>query len=108
MIKRTSFLAAKDGMGRDDFIAYWTGIHAPISAKLPGLVHYSISILDGAQALRSPGGREVIGFATLGFASSADVGPAVGSPEGAAAARDLENFAEEVLRFEVQDTVLID
>ena len=50
----------------------------------------------------------MIGFATLGFASDADVGPAVGSLEGAAAARDLENFAEEVLRFDVQDTVLID
>jgi uncharacterized protein (TIGR02118 family) len=104
MIKLTSFLAAKGGMGRDDFIAYWTGIHAPIAAKPPGLVHYSISILDGAQALRSPSGREVIGFATLGFASDADVG----SPEVAAAARDLENLAEEVLRFDLQDTVLID
>ena len=30
------------------------------------------------------------------------------SAEGAAAARDLEIFAEEALRFEVQDTVLID
>ncbi len=106
MIKRTSFLAAKDGMGREDFIAYWTGVHAALAAKMPGLVHYSISILDGAETLRMPGGREGIGFATLGFATEGDATQAVGSPE-AAAAGDLGTFAEDVLRFELRETVLI-
>jgi uncharacterized protein (TIGR02118 family) len=37
MIKRISFLRRKDGMSADAFFAHWTGPHADIVKRLPGL-----------------------------------------------------------------------
>ena len=37
MIKRISFLRRKEGMSREDFFAHWTGPHADIVRRMPGL-----------------------------------------------------------------------
>ena len=37
MIKRVSFIRRKEGMSRDEFFAYWTGPHADIVRRMPGL-----------------------------------------------------------------------
>jgi len=37
MIKRVSFLRRKDGMTREEFFAHWTGPHAEIVKRMPGL-----------------------------------------------------------------------
>ena len=37
MIKRVSFIRRKEGMSREEFFAHWTGPHADIVQKMPGL-----------------------------------------------------------------------
>jgi uncharacterized protein (TIGR02118 family) len=37
MIKRISFIRRKEGMSEDEFFAYWTGPHADIVRRMPGV-----------------------------------------------------------------------
>ena len=37
MIKRISFLRRKEGMSHEEFFAHWTGPHADIVRKMPGI-----------------------------------------------------------------------
>lgn len=37
MIKRVSLVRRREGMSRDAFVAHWTGPHAEIVRRLPGL-----------------------------------------------------------------------
>lgn len=107
MIKRMSFLTAKDGMTCEDFVTYWRDVHAPKAAQLPGLLHYSIGILDGEAPMRGATGAPIIGYGMLLFGSEEEVAAAYASPEGQEAAADLRSFAEEVLRYDVKELTLI-
>jgi uncharacterized protein (TIGR02118 family) len=72
------------------FDRYYAETHVPIAQKIPGLRGYRIS--KGAVA--TPAGASNIHLvATLTFDSVADIQAAFASPEGAAAAGDLPNFA---------------
>jgi uncharacterized protein (TIGR02118 family) len=72
------------------FDKYYAGTHIPLAKKLPGLKKYQIS--KGTVA--SPAGASGIHLvATLTFDNLAAIQSALASPEGAAAAGDLQNFA---------------
>jgi uncharacterized protein (TIGR02118 family) len=72
------------------FDKYYAATHAPLAKKVPGLRSYRVS--KGAVA--TPAGASNIHLvATLTFDSPAALQAALGSPEGAAAAGDLANFA---------------
>jgi uncharacterized protein (TIGR02118 family) len=71
------------------FDRYYHQTHIPLAKKIPGLRSYLIS--DGpVQALAGSAPHLT---AILSFDSMADVQTALGSPEGQAAAADLQNFA---------------
>jgi uncharacterized protein (TIGR02118 family) len=72
------------------FDRYYKETHIPIAKKLPGLRSYHVS--KGAVATPA-GASEFHLVATLAFDSLAAIQAALGSPEGAAAAGDLPNFA---------------
>jgi len=71
------------------FERYYNQTHIPIAKKIPGLRSYTISS-GSVQALSGTAPHLV---ATLNFDSMADVNAALASPEGQAAAADLQNFA---------------
>jgi uncharacterized protein (TIGR02118 family) len=72
------------------FDRYYAETHIPLAKKIPGVRSYTIS--KGAVA--TPAGASNIHLvATLAFDSFAALQAGLGSPEGAAAAADLPNFA---------------
>jgi uncharacterized protein (TIGR02118 family) len=72
------------------FDKYYAATHIPLAKKIPGLRRYEIS--KGAVA--TPAGASNVHLAaTLTFDSMADLQAGLGSPEGAAAAGDVANFA---------------
>ena len=72
------------------FDAYYFGTHIPIAKKIPGLKKYEVS--QGAVA--TPAGPSKYHLiATLRFDSMADIQAAFASPEGQAAAADVQKFA---------------
>jgi uncharacterized protein (TIGR02118 family) len=72
------------------FDKYYAATHIPLAKKIPGLRSYEIS--KGAVA--TPAGASNVHLAaTLTFDSMAALQAGLGSPEGAAAAGDVANFA---------------
>ena len=72
------------------FDKYYAATHIPLAKKIPGLRSYRVS--KGAVA--SPVGASGVHLvATLTFDSMADLQAGLGSPQGAAAAGDVPNFA---------------
>jgi uncharacterized protein (TIGR02118 family) len=72
------------------FDRYYGETHAPLAKKIPGLSSYRIS--KGPVATPT-GASNIHLIATLTFDTLAALQSGVGSPEGAAAAGDLVNFA---------------
>jgi uncharacterized protein (TIGR02118 family) len=72
------------------FDKYYAETHIPLAKKVPGLRSYRVS--KGAVA--APAGASGVHLvATLTFDSMAALQAGLGSPEGAATAGDLPNFA---------------
>jgi len=72
------------------FDRHYTEIHIPLANKIPGLRSYRVS----KGGVGTPAGPSDIHLAaTLTFESLAAIQAGLGSPEGAAAAGDLANFA---------------
>jgi uncharacterized protein (TIGR02118 family) len=46
MIRRVSFIRRKDGLTREEFHAHWTGPHADIVRRLPGIRGLRFSMVD--------------------------------------------------------------
>ena len=72
------------------FDRYYRETHIPIAKRIPGLRSYHVS----AAPPRVMAGSPVQLVAELTFDSMADVDAAFASPEGAATAADLANFAQ--------------
>lgn len=71
------------------FDAHYTGTHAPLAAKIPGLRSFTTG---HAHAMDSAAPAYYM-VAELQFDSAADMAAGMGSPEGAAAVADLPSFA---------------
>lgn len=85
------------------FDAYYHATHVPLAKTLPGLRSYHISTGTVAAGGGDSGLHLV---AMLGFDSMAAIQAALGSPEGAATAADLGNFAQagvDLLMFDTRE-----
>ena len=87
------------------FDRYYFSKHVPTAKRLPGLTGYEVTrgpvtTLDAAAA-------PYYLIATLSFASRAAVQAALASPEGAATAGDLANFATGGVDIFVADTEMV-
>ena len=71
------------------FDRYYQETHIPLAKKIPGLRSYTVN--NGM--VQAIAGVAPYLVATLHFDSMADIGAALNSPEGQAAAGDLPNFA---------------
>jgi uncharacterized protein (TIGR02118 family) len=73
------------------FDRYYSSTHAPLAKKIPGLRRYQVS----TGAVMTPQGESGYHLvAILDFDSADAIGSALSTPEGAAAAGDLANFAQ--------------
>ena len=72
------------------FDAYYASTHVPIAKKIPGLRRYEIS---KGTVLTPAGPSRVHLAAILHFDDLAAIGAAFASPEGQAAAADVQGFA---------------
>ncbi len=85
------------------FDAYYYSTHLPVAKTLPGLRGYQVS----AGPIGTPAGEAPLHLvALLRFDSMAAIQTALTSPEGAATAADLGNFAQagvELLMFDTKD-----
>ena len=73
------------------FDAYYYGTHVPLAKTLPGLRRYEVT----QGPLMNPAGEAPVHLvATLTFDSMAAIQAALTSPQGAATAADLANFAQ--------------
>lgn len=73
------------------FDAYYYAKHVPLAKTLPGLRSYHVS----AGPIGTPAGEAPLHLvAVLEFDSMAAIQAALGSPQGAATAGDLGNFAQ--------------
>jgi uncharacterized protein (TIGR02118 family) len=83
------------------FDAYYTATHVPIAKKVPGLRSYRIS---RGPVLTPQGESPYHLVAYLEFDSADAIRSGLASPEGAAAAGDLGNFAQAGVDLLIMDT----
>jgi uncharacterized protein (TIGR02118 family) len=85
------------------FDSYYYGTHVPLAKTLPGLRRYEVS----TGPVGTPAGESPLHLvAVLSFDSMAAIQAALTSPQGAATAGDLGNFAQagvELLMFDTKE-----
>jgi uncharacterized protein (TIGR02118 family) len=92
VVKLVYCICRKPGLSRDEFIRYWSEIHAPIGARIPGLRK-----LVHSYALPAPGDSrpaDFDGMAELWFDDLSSVLEARHSTEWAASTADEVNFVD--------------
>ena len=85
------------------FDSYYYSTHVPIAKKVPGLRSYQVS---AGAVMTSQGPSPFHLVALLEFDSVEAIQAGLGSPEGAATAADLANFAQagvDLLIFDTKD-----
>lgn len=104
MIKRVGFGWRRDGMSRAEFEKHYVDVHAPIAARIPGLLGYTLNFVDDWTG-DPPGGWDA--FAELWFEDIAamEAGFAAAAEEISA---DLKNFAGEIRAGLVREVVVVE
>ncbi|MCR8550634.1 EthD family reductase [Salipiger sp. P9] len=104
MIQRLSCLQRRADISRPQFSQHWRDIHAPLAAKVPGLLRYQQNhVIDTSQMVKhTRGGSEVDGFAQLWFADEAAMKEASSTPEYRAAFGDLPEFTGAMSQYAVE------
>jgi len=91
MIKFVVVLSRRPGMTRQDFSAYLRTAHRNLARRLPGLKHY-VQNHVAEDSMRQPPAWDAV--VELCWESREAMEAAWTSPEGAAATKDLETFAD--------------
>ena len=90
--KRLGILRRKDGITHEEFTEHWLKRHAALCLKLPGLLRYSINLVDRGRFPHF----DYDGFSELWFDSEEALVASLSSAEGKALLADLPNFAKDV------------
>ena len=90
MIKAIGTAYRRDDFTMEEFIRYWNEVHAPISARAPGLRGYVVS--EVIRKVR--GDLEADAFVEQWFDDEAALERAMQSPEVAEAWADVPNYAK--------------
>ena len=92
MVKLVYCICRKPGFSRDEFIRYWSEVHAPIGARIPGLRKLVHSYALQVPADSRP--ADFDGMAELWFDDVNAILRARQSPEWAAATADEAHFVD--------------
>ena len=79
-------------MTHEQFVAHWMGTHAELCKRLPGLLRYSVNLVDRERFTKF--GYD--GFSELWFASEEALHASFASPEGKVLLADLPNFTSQI------------
>jgi uncharacterized protein (TIGR02118 family) len=90
MIKMIGTAYKRDDFTTEEFFRYWRDVHAPITAKAPGIRGYVVSEV----VRKFHGDLDVDGFVELWWDSEEALDEAMGSPEEETAWNDLPNYAK--------------
>ncbi len=90
MIKAIGTAYRRDDFSMEEFMRYWKEVHAPISAKAPGLRGYVVSEVIS----KVRGELEADAFVEQWFDDEEALERAAASPEVAAAWDDVPNYAK--------------
>jgi uncharacterized protein (TIGR02118 family) len=90
--KRLGLVMKREDMTHDQFTKHWLTVHAALCAKLPGLLRYSVNLVDKSRFPHWP----YDGFSELWFADEKALWAAFESPEGKTLLADLPNFAGKI------------
>lgn len=104
MVKLVALVRKRPGMTRDAFADYWTGTHAPLAARIPGMRGYRINLAG------DPGDMPAApydGSAEIWFDSRGVMEAGLASPEGVIAGADVANFAEDLTFLVTDEHVVI-
>ncbi|WP_400162521.1 EthD family reductase [Brevibacillus sp. TJ4] len=83
------------------FDKHYFEVHAPLAAKMPGLVKMEVSKVFGA-----PGGESDLHLiAEMYFESKEAMMEALSSPEGRASGKDLRSFAGQIVSMHFAEVV---
>ena len=91
MIKMIGTAYKRDDFTTEEFFRYWRDVHAPITAKAPGIRGYVVSEVIGKYHGEQEG---VDGFVELWWDDEEALKRAMDSPEEAAAWEDVANYAK--------------
>jgi uncharacterized protein (TIGR02118 family) len=90
VIKAIGTAYKRDDFTREEFFDYWRDVHAPISAKAPGIRGYVVT--EVIRKLQGP--LDADGFVSQWFDDEEALERAEASPEVAAAWEDVPNYAK--------------
>ena len=90
MIKMIGTAYKRDDFTTEEFFRYWRDVHAPITAKAPGIRGYVVSEVIS----KYHGEQDVDGFVELWWDDEEALKRAMDSPEEAAAWEDVANYAK--------------
>jgi uncharacterized protein (TIGR02118 family) len=97
MVKLTALYKKPSNV--EEFDRYYKEIHTPLAKKMPGLKKIELG-----QVVGSPGGDcDYHLIANLYFDNHESLKNAMSSPEGKAAAKDLNNFARDLVQMLICD-----
>ena len=103
LIKRLGILRRKDGITHQQFVEHWLERHAALCVKLPGLVRYSVNLVDRGRFPHF----DYDGFSELWFDSEAEMIASLESPEGKTLLADLPNFVKDIKPIVTVETQII-
>ena len=97
MVKLTALYKKPNDI--QEFDRYYQEVHTPLAAKMPGLKKMEVGQVVGSPA----GESEYHLIANLYFDNHDALKNAMSSPEGKAAAKDLNNFARGIVQMLICD-----
>lgn len=94
----------KEGMAHEDFKRYWLEVHAPIAAKIPGILSYTIYIAEDepGRAPNTPDGFVIQTYPTM---EAFEAG--MSSDGMAVAGADAANFTQRFSPFSVSKYAVV-
>ena len=101
-VRTVAILGRRADMSFAEFDRYWLEVHAPLAAKLPGVLRYV------QRHVAAPGAEfGVDGFAFIDYESEAAMEAAWASPAGQAALADVPNFLGRHEVVVIEDLVVV-
>lgn len=103
IVRTVAILGRREGLSFEEFSRYWREVHAPLAARLPGVVRYV------QRHVQAPSGEFGIdGFALLDYESAEAMEAAWASEAGQRALADVPNFLGRHDVVTIEDHVIVD
>ncbi|OZE79147.1 EthD family reductase [Rhodococcus sp. 15-649-1-2] len=108
-VRTIALIGRKAGMSFEQFDEYWREQHAPLAAKVPGVIRYvQRHVVPQAGAGEPDNGFGIDGLAVLDYESAEAMDAGWASPDGQRALADVENFIGKHFVVVLEDHVVVD